>query len=655
MPYYRRRRWWFRPYRRRYRTTRRRRRPRTYRTRRTQRRRFKKPLRHRRRRRHRVRRKRQKINLKQYQPESIRRCKIKGYDVMVMGAAGREMYSYTYTQEHWIPPRTPGGGGFGVMLYSLDYLYEQHTYGRNVWTTSNCDYDLVRYTGCNFIFYRHPEVSFILTYSRQYPMVIGKHTYQQTHPSMLLLANKKVIIQSQQLNPKGKTKVKLKIKPPRQMSTKWFFQSQFSSFGLVLFQVSAISLNYPHLSPTAQNRLVTIYCLNIYDLYTQPKWGTAGDAYKPGNSPFASQATVDYYPQNSTTKKQFNTTTTTKTQKEGVFSAEFLQSSVVYNKGTTSNYKTWPILAHRYNPTIDTGKGNEVYFISVIGNSSYAPPTTDVVMYWTGKPLWLLLWGTIDYIKKYKKSQSALQGYICCIRSQAIEPRHDNKTYVVVNEDFIRGYNPYNESLTTQQANNWILTLDQQEISLNNIVKAGPYTPKQDYSKRNWELHCKYTFYTKWGGAFPPKTGACDPLLQEHFAVPDTVKKTLQVLDPKKQIPETLFHTFDYRRGQITKSAIKRMQENLSYAESSPEEDVHQPQKKKRKKADPPCEEDQDSSIITCLQTLCEEPTCQGDQLQLQLKKQQQHSNKVKLSMLHLLSKLKERQLQLQLATGLLE
>lgn len=110
---------------------------------------------------------------------------------MVMGATGREMYSYTYTQEHWIPPRTPGGGGFGVMLYSLDYLYEQYQYQRNVWTTSNCDFDLVRYTGSKFTFFRHPEVSFILTYSREFPMIITKDTYQTTHPAMLLLKKEK--------------------------------------------------------------------------------------------------------------------------------------------------------------------------------------------------------------------------------------------------------------------------------------------------------------------------------------------------------------------------------------------------------------------------------------------------------------------------------
>lgn len=574
---------------------------------------------------------------------------------MVMGATGREMYSYTYTQEHWIPPRTPGGGGFGVMLYSLDYLYEQYQYQRNVWTTSNCDFDLVRYTGSKFTFFRHPEVSFILTYSREFPMIITKDTYQTTHPAMLLLKKRKIIIPSKQLNPNGKTKVTIRIKPPRQMSTKWFFQSQFSSFGLVLFQVSAISLTYPHLGPRAQNRLVTLYCLNIYDLYTQPQWGTSGTPYRPGNSPFSTSPQITYTPQGATQSKTMNTTTEHKNIRTGIFSAEFLQSKVTYSKGTQTGLQTYPILAHRYNPTIDTGKGNEVYFISVIGNASYAPPQTDQVLYWTGKPLWLLLWGTIDYIKKYKKSQSALQGYICCIRSQAIEPRHENKTFVVVNNDFVRGMNPYNETVTDRQATNWILTLDQQEIALNNIVKSGPYTPKQDGSTSNWELHVRYTFYTKWGGSLPPQTGACDPLLQEHFAVPDNIRSALQIHDPKKQIPETIFHKFDYRRGQLTKSAIKRMQENLSYAEPASEEDVQQPQKKKRKKADPPCEGEEDSSIISCLHTLCEEPTCQKDNIQLQLQKQQHHNLKVKLSLLQLISRLKQKQLDLQLATGLLE
>lgn len=569
-----------------------------------------------------------------------------------MGATGREQNSYTYTQEHWIPPRTPGGGGFGVMLYSLDYLYEQHTFKRNVWTTSNCNWDLVRYTGCKFTFYRHPEVSFIVTYTRQYPMIINKDTYQQTHPAMMLLQKKKIIIPSKQVNENGKRKHTIKIKPPRQMSTKWFFQSQFSKYGLVMFQAAACSLTYPHLSPTAPNRLVTLPCLNIYELYTQPSWGASGQAYKPGNSPFSSQTTITYTPAGATTTKTFPTSTTEKTPTKGIFSSEFLQSAVSSNTGTN---KIYPIIYHRYNPTVDTGKGNQVYFISVIGNQSYAPPQTDVVMYWENQPLWLLLWGTADYIKKYKKTQSALQAHICCIRSMAIEPRHENKAFVVVNDDFIKGRPPYNEPVTNTQLNNWILDYDQQEITLNNICKAGPYTPKQDYARRNWELHVKYTFYTKWGGSFPPQQQACDPLLQEHFAVPDNIKQALQINDPKKQIPETLFHTWDYRRGQLTASAIKRMQGHLSSAESTGEEDVQEPQKKKRKKADPPCAAEEDTSIISCLQTLCEEPTCQGQQLNPELKKQQHHNQQVKLSLLQLIARLKQKQLQLQLATGLLE
>ncbi len=75
----------------------------------------------------------------------------------------------------------------------------------------------------------------------------------------------------------------------------------------------------------------------------------------------------------------------------------------------------------------------------------------------------------------------------------------------------------------------------------------------------SWELNMKYHSKWLWGGANPPLKPACDPYQQEVFPVPDSLKQALQIIDPKKQVPEALLHSWDFRRGFATKSALKRI------------------------------------------------------------------------------------------------
>ncbi len=91
----------------------------------------------------------------------------------------------------WVPATVPGGGGFSISRYTLEYLYEQNTYHNNIWTQSNESYDLCRYTGAKFTFYRHQHTDFIVHYQREYPMSEGSLTPMQTHPLILLQQRKK--------------------------------------------------------------------------------------------------------------------------------------------------------------------------------------------------------------------------------------------------------------------------------------------------------------------------------------------------------------------------------------------------------------------------------------------------------------------------------
>nr|UHK05036.1 MAG: ORF1 [Torque teno midi virus] len=655
-PWRRRRRWRRRPRRwRRWRWPRRNRKRRTYTRRRTLR-----TSRKRRKRRKytRVRKKKPLLNLKQWQPESIKLCKIIGHTPLNIGCNGRQIYNYTYWQDFYIHPRCPSGGGFSVYKWSLAYLFEDYQRRKNIWTKSNCPYDLCRYLGTRLKFYFHPEVDFVICYSRNYPMIVDENTYMLTHPAILLLRKHKIIIPSRKTKPHGKPYKKIFIKPPRQLVNKWFFQKNFNDQGLFLLQTAAADLQYPNIGPNSPNRLVTLTILNNQYFYPSPQWGTATGNYNwsPGTFTLTGPTKtmidgklVDYTVQqsilNQETKHQYQ---------NGLFNKMFLNIQYYTSSSQTTN--PTPTMQVQYNPMRDTGKGNKIYFISTL-QTSWAPSTTDRLLTWMGEPLWLQLYGLTDYIKKAKGSSSSMQDLICVIESPYIEPQTHNKKFVVVGNPFMKGQTDCGNPPPGSLLNKWFLTIDDQMPALNDIVSAGPYMVKQSGFRCTWELHVDYKSYFKWGGAQPPLQNICDPHLQETFPVPDTVRQTLQIIDPKKQVPESLLHSWDYRRGLITKTALKRMYKGLSDAESSSTDtsDESDSPQRKRKRGDPPCPEEKDNYNIQTIAKICETPQEAGANFQQQLHQFQQQQYDKNINILKLLAMLKQKQLQMQLAMGMME
>lgn len=198
----------------------------------------------------------------------------------VLGANGTQFRCYTDHKQEYTVSKGYGGGGFGVEKFSLQYLYSENKAGNNIWTTSNVMLDLVRYTGCRFKFWRHPTVDFVGRYSRSYPMQLVKYAYAETHPQQIMLSKHKFIIPSLATQPKGKRYVIVKIKPPRQMTTKWFFQESSANTGLVQLQTAACDLRYAHLGCCNQNQLATILALNT-DFYQNAGWGNNTNTLVP--------------------------------------------------------------------------------------------------------------------------------------------------------------------------------------------------------------------------------------------------------------------------------------------------------------------------------------------------------------------------------------
>nr|UHK05267.1 MAG: ORF1 [Torque teno midi virus] len=618
---------------------------------------FTRRRRYRRRKRRKVRRKRKTIPIKQWQPDSIKKCKIKGFLTLIAGSEGRQFRCYTNTIYDYIQPKAPGGGGFSCILFTLQFLYNQYIAHKNIWTTSNDYMDLVRYTGCTITLFRHPTTDFIICYDRQPPFTIEKDTYTNIHPLNLLLRKRKRILLSQQSKPNGKLKIKIKIKPPKQMTTKWFFQEEFTKHGLFLLQASACNLNYSIYSPTSQSDSLTFYSLST-EFFANSNW----DQHH-GNNPYYPWSTMHgeykfYYPGSRDPFKincnglSYQHSIAYET---GWFNPKVLMATKV-TAGDTIQHNL-PVTIARYNPNVDTGEDSQVWLISTL-TDGWGPPQ-DLVIKMSGKPLWMMLFGFYDYILKMRHSDYMLS-HMFVLKSKAIEliTPHTQTMFPVLDYEFITGKLAWDEFITSTDKARWTPNVLKQLKVLNSFVECGPFIQKYGQERNNtWELKCKYSFYFKWGGPHQNNPDVSNPQNQGTYPVPNTELQTIQVADPLRQEYTKMLRAWDYRRGALTQKALKRIQQDTEI-DSSLQSDT-EPKKKKKKlyhTGEPPTHQEKVQKIQSCLLSLCEESTCQESQTIEQLiHQQQQQQEKLKLNLFKLLIDMKKQQRRLQLQTGMLD
>nr|UHK05399.1 MAG: ORF1 [Torque teno midi virus] len=619
----------------------------------------------RRRRRRKVRRKLKKITLKQWQPDSIKKCTITGFSTLVLGAEGRQYLCWTNEEDEYVPPKAPGGGGFGSECISLDWLYSQYIAHNNKWSTSNQYKDLVRYTGGSISFFRHPYCDFVVNYNLQPPFDLHKLSYTEVHPQNMLLKKRHRVILSRQNKPTGKKTVKIKFKPPKQMSTKWFFQKQFSPFTLIQVQAAACELGHSKISPLAQSQMVTIYYLNT-DFWPNCDWGQTRD------QPWKPYRTVREY---EFTYKSGTTTSTFKLP-----NSSWPQTQQGYYN-SIDRYGGWwdprvllaidmkidkvknaslPIFYARYNPNEDTGRGNEVYIVSIL-QSSWKRPTINPDHVIAGLPLWMAFYGYYSFLKQSTKDKNFAEHYMFVVKSPAIKPvfqTSQQTIFPIVDRVFTEGKMPFDEALTTSIARLWYPKASMQTTTINAIVESGPFIPRYTNIKYStWELTYRYKFHFKWGGPQVSDPPVDDPKYQGFYPVPDTIQERIQISNPKKQDTKSMLHEWDYRRGYITETALKRMQENLSTDTDFQSDDSETPKKKRKVSKELPYLPQKEEKIQKCLQTLCEEDTYQEtpETIEQLIKLQQQQQHKLKYNILQLLTELKKQQRYLGLQTGVLE
>ena len=594
-----------------------------------------------------------------------------------MGADGRQSRCYTNTYGEYVQPKAPAGGGFGSELITLKWLYQEYLAHRNIWTATNEYKDLLRYTGCEITLFRHPTIDFIFTYELQPPFDLNKFTYPELQPHNMLLRRRKRVLLSLASNPRGRHKVKIKIRPPKQMITKWFFAKDFCPYGLVKLSASAANFNFPNLPPGSQSNMLTLYALNIL-FYHNSDWGKyQTEAYKnittqqlPLWFKYRDKGTDKWYKYDGEKDGYTTAYLRSVSYSDGLFNPKVMFASEVQAGGSgtgpspppgATKLATLPLIPLRYNPEVDSGFGNIVYLTSIF-KGSYDKPTVTPDYSIEGLPLWMAFFGFQDFLIQKSNDKGILTSHMFVVKSEAIKPISQNteqKYYPLIDPDFAYGKLPYDEYISTNMKAKWYPTAEHQEVSINNIVTTGPYSPKfyTNQPITTWELDYKYSFYFKWGGPEVTDPKVEDPCNRPTYPVPDKLYKTIQIKNPEKLDTNTIFHEWDYRRGIITQSALKRMSTHLEIDTDFETDLTEAPRKRQKTTKEIPCIENKQKEIQACLQELCSESSSQEtpEDLQQFILQQQQQQHKLKRNLLLLLTQLKKDQRSLQLQTGLLD
>nr|UPW35035.1 ORF1 [Torque teno midi virus] len=664
MPYFFRSRWrrhWRRPYRRRAR-----RRYRTRRTRRTLRR-----NRRRRRNYYRVRRKKKyrkklkKITIKQWQPQNVVKCKIKGHTTLLCCSSGREQYNFISHIYEYVPKDHNFGGGFCVMRFTLSVLYEQFLYWQNFWTKSNKNYDLCRYTGCKFKLWRDPIFDYIVAYDINPPLTVGPLVYQSCQPERMLLRKHKVIVRSQLHAPRAKPYKLIKIKPPRMLCTKWFFQKDFSEQPLLLLYITTADLSRQWMAHTEINPQVGITTINT-TMFPEPKFGFAGQSY-----PLFKGYKGNGFPIGGNSTQSVPTSQNLWTSTEGLFAKKYLQGGTsgyipvkpeawksdtgqkIVDQITDEKYKytTWPI---RYNPFFDKGEGNIITSV-VLGASSWEPSCEKCTV--RNLPLWLGFFGYIDWMIKAVVKTGYLVTYTIAFKSPYTQP--PNVWIVPIDYTFYSGTQPFNIQITDYDKAHWFPVVKFQQQTINGIVTSGPFMPRIDSQKVGWDFHANYEFFFKWGGALLPGQDIENPDSKENYPIPCNQLSRVQIEDPRTQGETKLFHPWDLRRGLFSARAIKRICEDTELGENLLTGEIHlRSPKRPRTQADPEYLDPDDFNSAQVLQQQEESSSEEEEEektLQQQLREQRKQQKLLRQHLLTLILETKHKQRCIAMQMGGLE
>nr|UGV38199.1 MAG: ORF1 [TTV-like mini virus] len=569
----------------------------------------------------RFRRKRTKIILRQFQPTSIKKCKIIGNKCIIQGSHKRCHHNFIQYYNSKVPELHPGGGGWSQLIFTLDSLYEDYEKMQNVWTTSNCNLPLVRYQGCTMKFYQTNNIDYIVVYDTCWPMVDTYLSHADASPTAMLLKKNKICIPSRQTQTRKKPYKKVFIKPPSQLLSKWYFQRDLCKTPLLMLTTTAMSFTNPFCAPKAQSNNITILSLSPYvfqnfNFQTFPQtsgWYCKRTALEHEEHTYPmylyavhssnQSLLIDTITLSNSNKSHFQITplcnplnyqagehitttyTNNKTKWGNIFYPDNLDlaSVTVYislmtpieavelyktNNPTGKSYSlTKPhgplIYKLRYNPETDKGLKNIAWIQSTSKTEEVKPPD-DINLQLSGFPLYVLFWGWTDWLKKAKVIQDLDQNGIIIFKTDQLDTQ---LPFVIpIGIDFTEGYDPYTEHPdsghhvypSTYSQNHWYPKVQFQDSMIENICMSGPACPRTD---NYLQAFVKYKFHFKWGGCPKRLEKACDPCSQPIWTTPDNIPGRPQITDPNTD-PLTELYCWDWLNDYVKTEAIQRIQEH---------------------------------------------------------------------------------------------
>nr|UGV37035.1 MAG: ORF1 [TTV-like mini virus] len=551
-------------------------------------------------------RKLRKLILKQYQPKTIKRCKVKGLCCLYQCNAEKLNFNFQLYENSIVPEHLPGGGGFSLKTFSLNSLYDDHQHCRNFWTHGNQDLPLVRYLGCTFKLYQSFDSDYVFTYQNNFPMVATVDTYCGTQPSMLMMTKHSKIVPSKLSEKRKKPYIKVRARPPSQLQNKWYFMADICNTPLILTQCAACSLDNYYISTQNTSTNINIITLKtgLFENTNFKNTETSGYYLKIINRTekvylYATQETA---PVNNLKAKDMiflgnskdfvaGTNYTTAKQKElvkswdewktnnikywgnplhsdyiygdvRIFTSTQTSSTLFNNESNTFSGTEIETLVEtlRYSPNRDTGEHNSIYFKPITKDEDHWNPPLKEELINTGYPLWILAWGFSDFQKRLGKLQHLETEHCIVIKTDTTFPIRS--PIVPLSFSFTQGWSPFEREHNHLDDNRWWPSLQYQYEQLNNICSCGPGVAKLN-GKKTLEAKCLYTFYFKFGGSPPPMSWVDDPATQRVYPVPNNNTKTTSLQSPETPIEHFLYN-FDAKRFELTKAATERFQKDYS-------------------------------------------------------------------------------------------
>ncbi len=220
---------------------------------------------------------------------------------------------------------------------------------------------------------------------------------------------------------------------------------------------------------------------------------------------------------------------------------------------------TEPFITYtRYNPNVDTGESTKMWLTTNNKDEQGWEPPENPKLLLTGFPLWLNIFGFIDFQKQLGILKNIDTTCILCFRSTATRPIW-NHTFVPIDQNFLDNKSPYKTYLTDADAEKFYPQVANQVQSINDITSAGPGIAK--LQTKSEEIKIEYDFYFKWGGDPAKMVTVDNPSDQPAYPVPRNEHEKPSLQGPTQRY-ETVMYSFDQRNWQFTKAALERMQKD---------------------------------------------------------------------------------------------